>query len=56
MKLKDTKHIHKYIHPEPNGRESIGKCKCGAKDKAYNSLDKDQLGRWRNNFNNRRSL
>jgi len=33
------KHIHKYIHPPPNGRESIGKCSCGKKDLAYNSTE-----------------
>ena len=32
------KHIHKYIFPPPNGPTSIGKCKCGAKQEAHNSI------------------
>ena len=49
MKLKDTKHIHEYIHPAPNGSTSVGKCKCGAKDKAFNSLDYKFNSVWKRN-------
>ena len=46
MKLTNTIHIHKFIHPPPNGRMSIGKCKCGSKDRAFNSMDKKYNNVW----------
>lgn len=37
--MQKEKHIHKFIHPTPNGRQSVGKCRCGKQDVAYNSLE-----------------
>ena len=48
--MQKEQHIHKFIHPAPNGRVSIGKCECGKTDKAYNSTDfKTWKGKNKNN-------
>ena len=32
-------HKHIFIYPTPNGPISVGKCKCGAEQPGYNSLE-----------------